>query len=251
MSLYDVSFLGVNLLSTSLSKIENKKIYCGEEKLEKFNSAKFGLWLLLFVFLLGSGCSRAYYSAMEKAGVHKRDIMVSRVEKARDAQSEAQQEFKDALEQFSSVVHLKNSNLKKAYDKLAAEYEDCQRAADKVSDRIDQVDNVAQALFREWQQEIKTYQNPEFRRLSSRQLAETKEHYRKMLSSMLAAEKSMEPVLVTFRDNVLFLKHNLNAQAIGSLQGEFSTLKQGIDDLIARMNESIAESNQFIARMNK
>ena len=57
----------------------------------------------------------------------------------------------------------------------------------------------------------------------------------------------MEPVLRIFKDNVLFLKHNLNAQAIGSLQSEFANLKGEIDILIRKMNDAIQSSNTFIA----
>jgi len=46
---------------------------------------------------------------------------------------------------------------------------------------------------------------------------------------------------------LLFLKHNLNAQAIGSLQSEFANLKGEIDILISKMNKAIDSSNQFIA----
>ena len=45
------------------------------------------------------------------------------------------------------------------------------------------------------------------------------------------------------------LKHNLNAQDIGSLRTEFSTLKGEIDGLIKSMNEAIQTSNQFIAEI--
>ena len=195
-------------------------------------------------------CSRAYYGAMEKVGIHKRDILVDRVEKARDAQSEAQEQFKSALEQFGAVVNIENTALKNAYNKLNEEYEDSETAAEKVSDRIDQVDqveSVADALFDEWEDELKLYKSADLRRSSKRKLQETKTRYREMLASMHRAEKSMAPVLRSFRDNVLFLKHNLNAQAIGSLRSEFSTLKGEIDGLIKQMNTAIETSNQFIA----
>jgi hypothetical protein len=63
--------------------------------------------ILIAVFLVPffGGCSKAYYGAMEKVGIHKRDILVDRVEGARDAQSEAQEQFKSALEQFGTVIH--------------------------------------------------------------------------------------------------------------------------------------------------
>jgi len=199
--------------------------------------------------LLIGGCSKTYYSTMEKMGFHKRDILVDRVENARDSQADAQKKFKSALEQFGSVVQLRNTDLKKAYDKMESEYNRSQKAAEKVSKRIDDVESVADALFDEWQDELKLFKSAELRRSSKEQLRETKTHYQEMLASMHAAEESMAPVLQTFHDNVLFLKHNLNAQAIGSLGSEFSSLKTDIDELIEKMNAAIAESNAFLAKI--
>ncbi len=207
--------------------------------------------LLLFfvvpVVLLLSSCASTYYNAWEKVGYHKRDILVSRVENTRDSQQDAQVEFKDALEQFGSIVTLQNTDLARAYEKLSAEYEDSQEAAQEVTDRIDSVDGVATALFKEWQTEIEQFTNADYKRSSTAQLRQTRSRYDGMLSSMRKSEASMKPVLDTFRDNVLFLKHNLNAQAIGSLKGEFASLQDDIAVLIREMNRSIAESDKFIA----
>jgi len=206
---------------------------------------------MLSCCLLVCACSTAYYSAMEKVGVHKRDILVDRVEGARDAQTEAQQQFKSALEQFGSVVQLKNTDLKKEYELLDREYQDCEKAARRVTNRIDKVEDVSEALFDEWEDELGLYENKDLRRSSKQQLKKTRKRYNEMLQSMRTAESSMTPVLKTFRDNVLFLKHNLNAQAIGSLQPEFSTLEKDIDNLIRKMNAAIGQSNAFIAHMGK
>ncbi|MCI5222124.1 MAG: DUF2959 domain-containing protein [Candidatus Electrothrix sp. AR4] len=205
--------------------------------------------ILLCIALLLTGCSKTYYSAMEKIGVHKRDILVNRVEGARDAQTEAQEQFKSALEQFAAVVELKETDLKEVFDKLNTEYIDCEKASEKVSERIDKVENVSEALFDEWEKELELYENKMLRRSSKKQLKKTRSHYREMLASMHTAEKSIAPVLNTFRDNVLFLKHNLNAQAIGSLRSEFSGLKKDIRVLIKKMNTAIKDSNAFIAQM--
>ena len=145
---------------------------------------------------------------------------------------------------------IENTDLKKAYDKLNGEYEDSADAAEEVSDRIDKVEAVAKALFKEWEKEIEQYTKPDFKRTSTRQLKETRVKYNEMLASMHRSEESMKPVLNTFRDNVLFLKHNLNAQAIGSLKGEFASLKSDIAVLIEEMNRSIAESDRFIADLS-
>ena len=207
--------------------------------------------LLMAAALLLGGCASAYYSAMEKVGVHKRDILVDRVEGARDAQSEAQAQFKSALDQFSAVVNIGESDLKAAYEKLNAEFEDSESAAKAVSDRIDSVASVAEALFEEWAAELKLYTSAKLRQSSQKKLTDTRKRYTAMLASMRKAESSMTPVLNTFRDNVLFLKHNLNAQAIGSLKAEFSSLKKDIDGLIQNMNASIQSAEQFIANIRQ
>jgi len=201
--------------------------------------------------LLVTGCSKAYYGAMEKVGVHKRDILVDRVENARDAQADAQVQFKDALEQFGSVVKIETTDLKDAYEKLNSEYEKSDEAAKEVSSRIKKVESVADDLFAEWEEELGLYKNKALQDASARKLIDTQTRYKEMLASMHRAEKSMDPVLRTFRDNVLFLKHNLNAQPIGSLGSEFSGLKMKIDALIKNMNDAITNSNQFIEDLNQ
>ncbi|MEJ2590829.1 MAG: DUF2959 domain-containing protein [Candidatus Thiodiazotropha sp.] len=204
---------------------------------------------ILLPLLSLAACSTVYYDTMEKVGYHKRDILVDRVEAARDAQKDAQQQFQSALEEFTSVIHLEESDLERAYENLNDEYEACESAASAVSGRIEKVQSVADALFKEWQDELDLYQNRELKAASAKQLAQTRQRYQEMLKSMQQAERSMQPVLNTLRDNVLYLKHNLNAQAIGSLRGEFANLKADIARLIQRMNRSIEHSNDFIRNM--
>lgn len=215
--------------------------------MKNYSFYKYLLFATLFVLM--SGCSSAYYGAMEKVGVHKRDILVDRVEGARDSQEDAQEQFKSALEQFDSIVKLEDTNLKTAYDKLNGEYEASEAAAQTVSDRIEKVEDVSEDLFEEWEKELALYENKELQRSSKDQLRKTRSRYQEMLGKMKKAEKSMAPVLRIFRDNVLYLKHNLNAQAIGSLQKEFANLEGEINTLIVQMNSAIESSNSFIKDM--
>jgi len=56
-------------------------------------------------------------------------------------------------------------------------------------------------------------------------------------------------VLTTFRDYVLYLKHNLNAQAIASLEGELGGIESDVSSLIRDMEASISEARSFIQSM--
>jgi hypothetical protein len=68
---------------------------------------------------------------------------------------------------------------------------------------------------------------------------------------MKNAESKLQPVLTVFNDQVMYLKHNLNAQAITSLKGELGTLQSDVSSLISSMEKSINEANAFIKTMEK
>ncbi|WP_148864129.1 DUF2959 domain-containing protein [Marinobacter fonticola] len=205
------------------------------------------LSLCLMALALG-GCSSMYYSAMENLGFEKREILVDRVEEARDAQSEAQETFRSALERFQSVVGSPDTELKEKYARISSAFEDSQDVAQEVSDRIDAVEDVSGALFEEWEDELDAYESASLRQSSEEQLRETRQQYSQLVDRMHQAEERMDPVLQAFEDQVLFLKHNLNAQAIGSLENELGNIRQDVDALIQNMEASIAESEAFIQR---
>ncbi len=196
-----------------------------------------------------AGCQTMYYSAMEKVGIHKRDLMVDRVKGAQNSQKKAKEEFKSALEQFRSVVNFKGGNLEKQYNKLAGVLEDCESRAKDVRDRIDSIENVSDALFREWKAELGQYTNAELRRSSEQKLRETRMRYEELIAAMKRAESRMDPVLNVLRDQVLYLKHNLNAQAVASLKDELATVETNVERLVKDMEAAIGEADAFIRQM--
>ncbi|MDX1536747.1 DUF2959 domain-containing protein [Arsukibacterium sp.] len=207
--------------------------------------------ILVMSLLLFTGCQSAYYSTMEKVGVHKRDILADRVDKAQDAQQDAQQEFKSALEQFSTLIQFDGGDLQKQYEQTNEQYQDCSEAAALVSERINSIEDVAEALFDEWQEELDMYSNAKLKQESAAKLKSTQRQYQQLLNTMRQAESSMAPVLDSLRDNSLYLKHNLNAQAIGALRNEFASIERDITKLISNMNKAISESQQFIATLKQ
>lgn len=130
------------------------------------------------------------------------------------------------------------------------DYESSLSAASDVSNNIDKVEDVAEALFDEWQGELGQYSNANLKRESEKKLKQTQRQFSKLLKSMRRSETKMQPVLDSLKDNVLYLKHNLNAQAVAAIRGEFDSLKVDIQNLINDMNRLIAESNAFIAQMS-
>lgn len=208
------------------------------------------LGVTLAIMLL-SACSSAYYNTMESFGVHKRDIMVDRVEEARDAQKDGQKQFESALAQFRSVIKVEAGDLEKTYDRLNSEYQDSVSSAKKIRERIDAIKDVAGALFDEWEDELDRYTSNALRRDSEQKLKTTRQKYKQMIGLMEKSEKRIDPVLQAMEDQVLFLKHNLNTRAIDSLRQEVVRIDNDVEQLLSALKQSIAEADSFIQTMKQ
>lgn len=206
------------------------------------------LWILGGVGLLCS-CQKTYYKTMEVFGKQKKDLLVSKVTSARDAQMEAKEQFETALDEFRSVVGYKGTMLDEKYKEIKSQYDKCESRTRTVESRIDDVKRVGKDLFREWEDELDQYSSPALRSSSERKMAETQQRYDKLIGAMEHARNKIYPVLTSFKDQVLFLKHNLNAQAVSSLDRELDVIEKEITILINEMNRSMAEADSFIRQM--
>jgi len=205
------------------------------------------LALLATVSLLA--CRSVYYDAMESLGKEKRHILSDRVEAGRDQQREAQEQFQTTLEAFQAVTSFDGGNLEKVYGRLSSEYERSEKEAQAVRDRIASIEDVSEDLFEEWDREIGEISSSKLRRSSKQQLSETRKAYGALISSMHRAAARMDPVLAAFRDRVLYLKHNLNARAISSLEGDLAQIEDDVARLVKEMNASIAEADAFLSTL--
>ena len=131
-------------------------------------------FIILFLMV---ACSQAYYGALEKVGIHKRDIMVDRVQEAKQSQQDAKEQFQSALEEFSSVANFQGGDLEDTYKKLNKELQKSETRADEVTSRINSVEDVSIALFKEWEKELDQYESPRLRTQSEQQLKDTKVRY--------------------------------------------------------------------------
>lgn len=188
-----------------------------------------------------------YYSARESiGGDHKRSIVVHEVEQACVNLRETRNGFEDALQRFKMLVNVSDSNLEHRYHQFNRKYQFCKSRSEAVSSRIRAIEEVSEALFNEWEKELNEYTNRALRNHSKQQLKLARQNYARLIKSLHAAEAKIHPVLAAFKDQVLYLKHNLNAQAIAALQHEFVEIGIDIAQLIRAMELTIAEASRFV-----
>lgn len=187
-----------------------------------------------------------YFQTREAIGEPKRRIVLTQVGEACGSLQDTRDAFADALERFNHLATSGEAALEHKYYLLNRQYLFCCSRSEAVSQRIRAIEEVSEALFREWEKELGEYQSRTLRNHSKNQLKLAKQHYAKLIKAMHKAEAKIQPVLAAFKDQVLFLKHNLNARAIASLQQEFIAISLDISQLLAAMEQIIAEANQFV-----
>ncbi|RBP48571.1 DUF2959 family protein [Arenicella xantha] len=179
-----------------------------------------------------------------------RDVLISRIEQASAAQQDTAEEFRTALDKFKSVTAFNGGDLEKQFNTLNDAFKNSEAAAQDVSARVETVVTATNRLLSEWRDELNDYHDPQFKQKAQQQFDQTRRQSEQLIAAMRATQAKTEPVLGAFRDQVLFIKHNLNMQAIGSLKQESATIETDVDLLIKEMEASVAQAETFVRALS-
>ncbi|HEY1948185.1 MAG TPA: DUF2959 family protein [Bryobacteraceae bacterium] len=204
------------------------------------------IFILLLPSLFISGCNSIYYAAMEKLGREKRDILVKRILTVKKDQQQTGKQLKSTLEVFKEVTGFEGGDLEKTYNRLHDSLDHCQDRAKELHNHVNSVDDVAKRMFSEWKGEINDMRNVTLKRQSQTLLTNAQRQHSGYMRQMRATEAKITPVLQGFNDQVVFLKHNLNARAISSLKKTSADLDLQANDLVREINDSSKEADQYI-----
>lgn len=186
------------------------------------------------------------YSAYELIGMEKRDLFKRQVKEANSDQKETSESFANALEKLKSIYGFDGGELERKYHSLENSYQSAERKTGEVHRSIAQVETVAKDLFTEWAAEIKQMQSENLKASSRARLSETQKKYNNFYTNLKSSEKKIDPVLAKLKDQVIYLKHNLNAQAITGLKKESVKIQSDIESLMTEMNNSMKSADEFI-----
>jgi len=204
---------------------------------------------LIVVTLLLVGCESAYYKAMRTLGKEKRDILVQRIKDAKNDQDQTRQKLQTTMESFQALTGFQGGSLEKSYQRLNSDYESASSQAAKLHDKIQSIDQVSNDLFKEWQGEISAMDNGKLKSQDTIMLRNAKTRQATYMRAMRRTEDQITPVLKAFHDQVLFLKHNLNARAIGSLKSTSAGLQSDVAGLVQSIDASSQEADKLISSL--
>ena len=203
----------------------------------------------LIVLALLAGCTSTYYKTMRTLGKEKRDILVQRIKDAKKDQDQTKAQLQTTMQSFQALTGFQGGSLEKSYKRLNSDYESAASQAGKLHDKIQSIDQVSKDLFKEWQGEINAMDNAKLKAQDNVMLRNAKTRQATYMRAMRRTEDQVAPVLKAFQDQVLFLKHNLNSRAIGSLKGTTVTLQGDVADLIQSIDASSQEADKLISSL--
>ncbi len=204
---------------------------------------------LIVLILLFTGCKSTYYKTMRTLGKEKRDILVSRIKDAKKDQDQTKKQLQTTMESFQALTGFKGGSLEKSYKRLNSDYESAASQAGKLHDKIQSIDQVSNDLFKEWQGEINDMDNVKLKSQDLVMLRNAKTRQATYMRAMRSTEDQIAPVLKAFQDQVLFLKHNLNSRAIGSLKTTSAVLQSDVAGLIKSIDASSQEADKLITSL--
>jgi hypothetical protein len=187
---------------------------------------------------------------MQTLGKEKRDILIGRVKDAKKDQQQTKEQIKTTMQSFEELTGFQGGSLEKNYKRLNSDYESADAQARKLHEKVDSIDQVSKDLFKEWQTEINEMGNAKLKTQSAVMLRNAKTRQAEYMRSMHRTEDQITPVLAAFHDQVLFLKHNLNARAIGSLKGTSASINTDVADLMQSIDGSMQEADRLISSLS-
>jgi len=224
-----------------------------------FLSGKMKYLTMLFVMLGGGSAvtgmvtdkgsalvDETWMKGLELIGNSKKDILVDRVTAAKDSQQEVAETFTSALEEFKALTGFDGGELETKYNRLNDAYERSKGAADKIRKHNTKVARASDRMLNEWRDELDEYTDRTIKRKSQEKLQATQKHCERLIDALMAAEERIKPVEQSLKEHVLFLKHNLNSEALASLDGELEKVSTDVDLLIDDMQASIDEATELI-----
>jgi hypothetical protein len=210
---------------------------------------RFSVLMLSAVVLACSGCYQAYDTTLETFGKSKKDTLIDRIAAARDAQAQTKEQFALALDEFRAIAGYKGFLLEEKYKELKSQYDQCESQTHTVENQLTEVRRAAKSLFRQWEDEMETFSSSVARRSSEQKYKEMQTRYDAVINAMDRVCDKFYPALSAFKDQVLLLKHNINAQAQIASGGEQAVAEREISLLTQEIDRAMAQADSFIRQM--
>lgn len=196
-----------------------------------------------------SGCQHVYFNTMENAGIDKREIFTHRVEDARGAENQARQQLRDTLDNYRRVLLLDSSDLAQRYDLFTASQARNPVNVRALRQRVANLQDIGEAMFADWQDDLKGYRDQGLRDASAAQLDNTRTSYQRVLQQLRDTESGLNASQALFNDPQLMLRHNLTPDGTNALKNGYPAIQSQVEQQLRQMQATVDSCDAFLRQL--
>jgi ElaB/YqjD/DUF883 family membrane-anchored ribosome-binding protein len=188
--------------------------------------------------------------AQSDEGVKQIETLVKASGNTVKAIAETKQQLQKTMDVYNSLMADGAQDLPKLYKDLQKQMEDTQKRREKIKQEAATMSTEAEALFTSWSASAAAIENPDLRKKSEDRLAKTKASYEQIGKAGDKASDLYDPFMKALQDQVTYLGHDLNADALASLKPEAQKINQEADKLMKSIDDTITTANTNIGALN-
>jgi len=190
--------------------------------------------------------SHALAAQAQDEGVKRVEQLVKSAGSTVQAIGDAKLQFIKTIDVYNSILAEDAKDRKKLYKKLQSEMAATQEKRAEVGRRADHMRLEAGIVFKSWADSTVGIESPDLRKRSEERLEKTKDRCAEIQSAGQSAVDVYAPVMKALQDQVTYLGHDLNAEAVASLKPDAEKVNAQAQELTKRLDEAIAVANQNI-----
>jgi hypothetical protein len=171
-------------------------------------------------------------------------IVKQKIESLRADCATARRQVTVTLEELNRL-RVKDIELRPQFEKYKAELVKMEERAENGRSRADAMKAKGQEFFADWEQHVKSIQNPDIRKAAQSRLAQRKKSYNKILAAMLEAKEQLVPFMSDLNDLKKMFDGELTASSVTSAKDLFRQANWHGGDV----NESLQDVEKELDRV--
>jgi hypothetical protein len=153
------------------------------------------------------------------------------------------------MEVYNSLFADEATDRRKIYNQIQKEMENTDRRRARISEEAAKMNAEADTLFKGWADSTAAIENPDLRERSEERLNATRASYGEIGTVGQKAADLYAPFMKALQDQITYLGHDLNPEAVASLKPDAEKLNERSDKLIQSIDDTIATANKNIGAL--
>jgi chromosome segregation ATPase len=153
------------------------------------------------------------------------------------------------IDVYNALMADNAKDRKKLYKNLQNEMNNTEKRRAKIDEEAAQMKTEADTLFTQWAESAAAIEKLDLRKRSEERLEATKASYAEIQSVGQKAADLYPPFMKALQDQIAYLGHDLNAEAVASLAPEAAKLNEEAEALTRSLDDTISTANEKIGAL--